>query len=120
MLKRTFEFNRVYDVVLYLRMSSDQQNKRSPEQQKAEINRTLKRLKLPWRIVKVYRDEAKSGRLLRNRKGYQQMMRELKSGIVKASLILVDTIERFGRVEELPGIRKELDERFGILVLTAD
>lgn len=71
-------------------------------------------------IVKIYRDEAKSGKYLRKRNGYQQMMRDLKTGTVVADLILVDTLERLGRVEELPSIRKDLLDRHGILVLTAD
>jgi DNA invertase Pin-like site-specific DNA recombinase len=120
MLKRAFDPKLVYWVVVYLRMSSDQQNKRSPEQQLAEIKRCLKALRLGWKIVKIYRDNAKSGRLLRKRRDYQQMMQDIKTGTVTVDLILVDTIERFGRVEELPTIRKELFEKHGVLVLTAD
>ena len=120
MLKRNFDVKKSYRVVLYLRMSSDDQNKRSPEQQKKEINLRLKSLRLPWRVVKVYCDAAKTGRLLRKRRDYQTMMRELKTGTVVAELILVDTMERFGRVDELPTIRKELEDRYGILVLAAD
>lgn len=101
-------------------MSSDQQNPRSPEQQLDEIQRRLKANGYSWRTVKIYRDEGISGRLLRKRPGFQQMLRDLKSGTVVADLILVDTLERFGRVEELPTIRKQLYERHGILVLTAD
>ena len=48
------------------------------------------------------------------------MMKEIKTHAVEADLILVDTIERFGRVDELPSIRKELYEKHGVLVLTAD
>ena len=120
MLKRFFDPTLVYQVVIYLRMSSELQNKRSPQQQLNEIKRRLKVLGYKWVIVKVYRDDAKSGRYLRNRPGYQKMMQEIKSGVVVADLILVDTLERFGRVEELQGIRKDLYERFGVLVLTGD
>ncbi|MAD80495.1 MAG: recombinase family protein [Pirellulaceae bacterium] len=120
MLKRSFDPTLVYLVVVYLRMSSESQNKRSPKQQLREIKKRLKALGYKWVIVKVYRDNAKSGKYLRNRHGYQQMMRDLKSRVVAADLILVDTLERFGRVEELQAIRKELDEQFGVLVLTGD
>ena len=48
------------------------------------------------------------------------MMQDIKIGEVRADLVLVDTLERFGRVEELPTIRKELYEKHGVLVLTAD
>lgn len=101
-------------------MSSDQQNKRSPEQQLAEIQSRLKAMGYRWTIVKIYRDDGKSGRYLRKRPGYQAMMRDIRSGSVAVDLILVDTLERFGRVEELPTIRKELSEKYGVLVLTAD
>ena len=120
MLKRVFDPKLVYRVIVYLRVSSDQQNKRSPEQQLEEIQRRLKSLGYKWMIVKTYRDDAQSGRFLRKRRGYQKMLQEIKTGVVQIDLILVDTLERFGRVEELPGIRKELYERHGVLVLTAD
>ena len=120
MLKRFFDPKLVYRVVVYLRMSSDQQNKRSPDQQLAEIKRVLKSLGYHWIIVEIFRDDAKTGRLLRNRKDYQRMMQGIKTGAIKVDLILVDTSERFGRVEELPTIRKELYEKHGVLVLTAD
>jgi hypothetical protein len=48
------------------------------------------------------------------------MLRDIKTGVVKADLILCDTLERFGRVDELPVIRKQLYERYGVLILTAD
>jgi DNA invertase Pin-like site-specific DNA recombinase len=120
MLKRVFDPKRPYHVVLYVRMSSDKQNPRSPQQQADEIKRRLRALGYRWVIVTIYRDDAKSGKYLRKRKSYQKMLRDLKTGTVQADLILVDTLERLGRVEELPTIRKELFERHGILVLTAD
>lgn len=120
MLKRFFDPRLAYRVVVYLRMSTDQQNKRSPEQQLEEITRRLKALGYRWTIVKTYRDDGKSGRYLRKRTGYQAMLRDIKTGAVTVDLILVDTLERFGRVEELPSIRKELYEKHGVLVLTAD
>jgi len=119
-LKTSFDQTLSYLVVVYLRMSSDLQNKRSPDQQLAEIQRCLKALRLKWKIVKVYRDDAKSGRFIHKRTSYRQMLQEIKTGAIKADLILVDTLERFGRVEELPTIRKELFEKHGVLVLTAD
>lgn len=120
MLRRNFDISLPYRVALYLRMSTELQNKRSPEQQEAEIKKRLKALGYNWIIVAVYRDDAISGRYLRKRHGYQRMMHDIKSGTLAVDLILVDTIERFGRVEELPTIRKELFERHGVLVLTAD
>lgn len=120
MLKRFYDWKLVHRVIIYLRMSSDQQNPRSPDQQLEQIKRRLAALGYKWIIVKIYRDDAKSGRYLHKRPGYQKMMRDIRTGAVKADLILVDTLERFGRVEELPMIRKELFEKHGVLVLTAD
>ena len=120
MLKREFDYKKLYRVVIYCRMSDDRQNPRSPDQQIEEIKRRLKSLGYNWTIVKIYRDDGITGRLLRKRTAFQAMLRELKTGLVIADLILVDTLERFGRVDEIPMMRKQLFERHGILVLTAD
>ncbi len=120
MLKSSFDPKKRHPAVTYLRMSDKQQNPRSPDQQLAEINKVMKACGFDWPILKNYRDEAKTARLHRNRPDYQQMMRDIKTGIVPADLILVDTLERFGRVDDLPTIRKDLAERHGVLVLTAD
>jgi DNA invertase Pin-like site-specific DNA recombinase len=47
MLKRTFDFRMAFRCVIYLRMSDEGQNKRSPDQQLAEIKLRIKRLKYP-------------------------------------------------------------------------
>lgn len=120
MLKSIFDPSLDYRVVIYLRMSSDLQNERSPEQQEAEIRHRLQSLGCPWQIVKVYTDRAKSGRLQRNRPDYQRMMDDIRSGAVVTDLILVDTLERLGRLDDMTTIRKELRDRHGVLVLTAD
>jgi len=120
MLKFAFDPTKPYRVIIYLRMSSDRQNERSPDQQLAEIQKKVKALGYQWMVVKVYRDDAKRGIYLRKRPGYQHMLEDIKTGAVAADLILVDNIERFGRVEELPHIRKELFDHCGVLVLSAD
>lgn len=109
-----------YRVVIYLRMSDEKQNQRSPDQQEYEINQTLKRLGLTWIVVKVYRDEYKSGRYERKRSGYMQMMHDIKSGLMKVDLILVDTAERFGRLDNFQAIRDDLQKKHGVLILTAE
>jgi DNA invertase Pin-like site-specific DNA recombinase len=120
MLKRKFDWHKRLLCVVYLRMSSRSQNERSPDQQLDEIRKRLKQLNLPWVVVKVYRDNAKSGRYIRKRPGFRRMLRDIKIGLVKADLILVDTLERFGRIEELETIRRDLHRESGVLVLTAD
>ena len=57
MIIRKFNLNLPYTVVIYVRMSDKKQNERSPDQQIAEIKRTIKRLKLPWKIKVIYRDD---------------------------------------------------------------
>lgn len=109
-----------HKAVEYLRMSSKSQNPRSPDQQSNEIERRFTGLGYPWQVIKKYRDDAISGRYVTKRPAFQEMLRDLKSGTVKASLILVDTFERFGRVEEAARIRQELLLEYGIYVLTAD
>jgi DNA invertase Pin-like site-specific DNA recombinase len=101
-------------------MSDKKQNERSPEQQLEEINLRLKRLGYPWRIVKIYRDNAITGRYFRKRPAFHRMLNAIQSGAVKVDAILVDNIERFGRIDELPEIRKNLLQSSGVIVLTAD
>jgi DNA invertase Pin-like site-specific DNA recombinase len=120
MLKFVFDPRKPHWVVVYLRMSSDKQNKRSPDQQLAEIRMRLRKLGFNWKIIKVFRDDAISGRYYRRRVRFQQMLEEIRSGRIAPRMILVDTLERLGRLEDIHMIRKELFEKFGVLVLTAD
>jgi DNA invertase Pin-like site-specific DNA recombinase len=120
MLKRRFDPMKALLVILYLRMSSDEQNPRSPQQQRDTIEDTLRRLGYPWTICKVYIDEGISGRYIRRRPGFQDMLRDIRNGTVKADAILVDTFERFGRADDLAALRQELFQHHGVLILTAD
>ena len=119
-LYRPFDPKESRNVVVYLRMSSDQQNKRSPDQQEAMVKEILRRMQYPWKITKRYTDSGKSARRVRNRPQYNQMISELKTGLVDAKFVLVDTIERFGRTDNLDSVRRELYQRHGIVVLSAD
>jgi DNA invertase Pin-like site-specific DNA recombinase len=120
MLKRNFEPHRSHTYVRYARMSTEMQNPRSPEQQYDNIDLVLRRAGYTWSHARDYRDDAISGRFVTKRPGFQEMLADLKSGRVKADLILVDTYERLGRAEEIGTIRKQLQSRQKILVLTAD
>lgn len=120
MLHRSMNPELAYQALNYLRMSDPHQNPRSPEQQDDVIRRRILALARDWQIIKTFRDDGVSGRYLRKRPGFQQMMLEIRTGLIKPDLILVDTIERFARLEELPQLRKELLEHYGVLVLTAD
>jgi DNA invertase Pin-like site-specific DNA recombinase len=101
-------------------MSSDQQNPRSPEQQFRTINDTLQRFGYRWITVRDYRDDAKSGKFMRGRPEFQQMLEDIRTGAMQVDLILVDTLERFGRMQDLDTIRRELQNKYGVLILTAD
>lgn len=120
MLNNVFDPKKNYRAVIYARMSSDRQNPRSPDQQVEEIQRRIAGLGHRWNVIKVYRDDGISGKFLRKRPGFQSMLTDVRTGSMNVDLILVDTLERLGRVEELPTIRKELFERNGVLVLTGD
>jgi DNA invertase Pin-like site-specific DNA recombinase len=120
MLRRTFDPNRPHRYVRYGRMSTDLQNERSPEQQFDTIDRLIPRLGYPWIHCKDYRDDGISGRYISKRPGLQEMLRDIQTGAQTVDLILVDTAERLGRVDELTAIRHQLATKHGVLVLTAD
>src|SRR4051812_31979696 len=48
------------------------------------------------------------------------MLREIELEIVQPKLIVTDTIERFGRNEEVHEIRRKLFDTHGVLVVTAN
>lgn len=120
MLHHAFDPHKPYQFVQYGRMSSDKQNPRSPDQQFDSIHQVIRRQGHPWVHLRDYRDDARSGRYMKKRPGFQAMLRDIRTGMVKPDLILVDTLERLGRNDEIPMLRQELYHKHGILVLTAD
>ncbi len=120
MFKTTFDPSRPLTYVVYARMSSDQQNPRSPDQQFDNIAALIRRQGRPWRKIGSYRDDGVSGRYTRARRQYQQMLKDIESGRIKPDLILVDTLDRFGRNDEVPEIRRKLEQRYGVVILTVD
>ncbi len=121
MINSTFNPDLPLRYVMYGRMSDEEQNPRSPDQQFDDINRTKTRQRRDnWVNAITYRDDAISGRYHRKRPGFREMLDDIRSGLVKTDLILVDTLERFARLEDLPAIREELRKNHGVLVLTSD
>lgn len=120
MIKFKFDPTKPYQVITYARMSTDTQNPCSPEQQQNEIDERLRRKKLPWTTIKNYVDRGISGRYAKKRPGYQQMLRDIRSGNIKPDLILVDTQERLGRSTSMAQVRLELQNKYGVLILSAD
>ena len=91
MLHHSFDPRLPHRFVRYGRMSSDQQNARSPEQQFDTIAQLVGRHGHPWFHVGDYRDDGISGRYVRKRTGYQQMLRDIQTGVITVNLILVNT-----------------------------
>ncbi|MCA9207946.1 MAG: recombinase family protein [Planctomycetales bacterium] len=120
MIKSDFDPRRRYVYVCYGRMSDPGQNPRSPDQQFDTIEETRKRCAYPWRHLKSYRDDGISGRYLQKRKGFQEMLTDIRTGMCKPDIILIDTPMRLGRCEEMEAIQRELLNKHGVLVLSAD
>ena len=120
MIERTFDHMRPYRYVMYARMSSANQNERSPVQQFHTIQDTVRSLGYPWQCVKTYQDRAISGRYVTKRADFMEMIQSIQAEGTDIDLILVDTMERFGRSEDDEYIRSELARSDGVYVLAAD
>ena len=121
MIEQQFDPHQPLTYVCYGRMSSEEQNPRSPNQQFDQIERTRQREGYTqWVQVDSFRDDGISGRYKRKRPGFSKMLDLIRSGLLKIDLILVDTLDRLGRLDDLQAIRDELRKRHGVLVLTAD
>ncbi len=120
MIKKKVNFDLPLRYVRYLRMSHEIQNKRSPDQQADTINRFLELQKRPWQCAyDDYRDDGVSGRLLRKRMDFAQLLDDIERGRIVVDLILVDTPERFCRAAQFAEIQRKLFEQYGVLVLAA-
>ena len=119
MLKTNYDPRKPYRIVIYARMSSTRQNRRSPDQQIANINETFQRLRFPWIVVAIYRDDAISGRYTKRRPQFQKMLSDLRSGAVQADLVVVDTFARLTRSKDASHIRRTI-ERCGVIIVTAN
>lgn len=120
MLSSQYNPTRPYRFVRYGRMSNEEQNPRSPDQQFETIYRTIERLGYSWIHVRDFRDDGVSGKLLRKRFAFQALLQAIKSGAIEIDLIIVDTYERLGRAEEIAAIRRDLAVNYGVLIVTAD
>jgi DNA invertase Pin-like site-specific DNA recombinase len=120
MLDRTYDPTQPYRYARYGRMSDPKQNKRSPDQQFNTIDETIARRNYPWRCVATYRDDGKSGRYFRKRKGFQRLLRDIEAELIEIDLVVVDTLERLGRSDEIAELRRKLFVEHGILIVAAD
>lgn len=120
MLSGQFDSKKEYSYIRYGRMSDLKQNPTSPDQQFDTIDLTLERYQYNhWNHLEDYRDDGVSGRVVRKRAGFLKMLFDIKSGTISPDLILVDDIDRFGRMDELKQIRQNLYNKFGVLILDA-
>jgi DNA invertase Pin-like site-specific DNA recombinase len=120
MLERKYDPAQPYRYARYGRMSDPRQNKRSPDQQFNTIAETIGRCGYPWHCVATYRDDAISGRFLRKRHDLQRLLRDIEAGLLQIDLLVVDTLERLGRADEIAELRRKLCVEHGILVVAAD
>lgn len=120
MIKRDYNSSNQYSYAVYGRMSTKEQNKRSPDQQFASIAETVERAKLPWKLKNTYRDDGISGRYITKRPGFQKMLHDIEIGLIEVDLIVVDTFERIGRSEEIETILRKLHTDYGVLIVSAE
>ncbi|MCL6559890.1 MAG: recombinase family protein, partial [Firmicutes bacterium] len=80
--------------VIYARFSSDNQREESITAQVRACTEYAQRK--GYAVVKVYTDEARSA-ITDDRPGFLQMIEDIKSGRVKADLLLVHKLDRFAR-----------------------
>jgi len=70
--------------------------------------------------MRTYRDDGQKGAYIRKRVGFNRMLGDIRSGRVVVDVIVVDTTERFARSDELLAIGKELHEKYGVVIVTAE
>lgn len=119
-LERRYDATLPYRFVKYGRMSDRHQNKRSPDQQFNTIDETIVRFGYPWMCIDTYRDDGISGQYLRKRLEFQRLLRNIEAQLIQIDLIVVDTLERLGRAEEISELRRKLYVDYGILIVAAD
>jgi DNA invertase Pin-like site-specific DNA recombinase len=120
MLERRYDPTLPYVFARYGRMSDPRQNKRSPDQQFNTIDEAIERCGYPWRCLGTYRDDGISGRYLRKRPGLQRLLRDIEARLIRIDLLVVDTLERLGRAEEIAELRRKLLVDYGVLTVAAD
>jgi len=120
MLDRAYDPTQPYCFARYGRMSDPRQNRRSPDQQFNTIDEGIARCGYPWRCVATYRDDGIRGRYLRKRPGFQRMLRDIEAGLIRIDLVVVDTLERLGRADEIAELRRRLFVEHGVLIVAAD
>jgi DNA invertase Pin-like site-specific DNA recombinase len=84
--------------VLYLRASTEHQNYSTDHQEKSLYD-YAKRNDLD--VIRVYRDEGRSGLTLEGRKGLLQLLSEVQSGRADFDAILVYDVSRWGRFQDI-------------------
>lgn len=81
----------------YVRVSTPYQRYSLENQKEAILNYAAQN---GFEVVRTYSDEAKSGLVLRNRKGMSQMLQDVVGGKVDYRAILVYDVSRWGRFQD--------------------
>lgn len=116
---RSFDRTAEHRYAIYARMSTDQQNPQSPEQQIDTIRQTIARQRLPWTEVKTYTDRGRSGRTVRHRQGLMALLADLQNNTIHYTVLVVDTRDRLSRSKAGAQL-VELLHKHGIVLLTAN
>jgi site-specific DNA recombinase len=99
---------------LYLRYSSDRQNERSPEDQEAVCRPYMERT--GFFVAAVYVDRAKSGATIHQRRDFQRMLADARTGLFKA--VCAETTSRYGRDEEDRAAARKRLTFHGVAIMT--
>ncbi len=114
-----FDRHQPLNFVMYGRMSSDDQNPRSPDQQFETIRNEISRQGLSWQEVGLYQDAGITGRVFSKRPGFVQLIDDISKGNIQTDLVIVETSERIGRHDDTVGVRTFLRKQ-GVLLLDAN
>lgn len=119
MLSEGSDLSQPRRALLYARTSSSPQSPDSLDKQVQRVQGRMHALGYDWTVIKVYCNNAVGGPL-NELAAFRQMLQELRAGVIVADVILVETLERLGRLADLQAILKELFVEYGIRVLTRD
>ena len=100
--------------IAYARFSSNNQREESIDAQLRAIRKYAKDNSMT--ILKVYTDEAESART-DDRPAFQQMMSDVKSGIIKPDCLLLHKIDRFARDRTDAAYHKYVLKKLGVKLI---
>lgn len=106
-------------VAIYARVSCARGSHRALSRQFARIFEQFLESRYPWQIAGMYGDYHAGSHGNQERAGMFRLQAEILDGTNKASVILVDSLDRLGRSSDLSNLIREL-ANCGIIVVTVD